>query len=295
MSTAPMLIAQLLLNALALGSAYALVALGFVLVLNATRAVNFAHGDLVVAGGFAAVALGSLLPIPGILLLPLVLAVMAALGLAVAGLAYFPLKGRPPAAIFIATIALGLAIRNALNAWFGAAPRGGPPLFGSGALQLGSVVASRQSLAVIAAALLLVLAVRIFLVNTRPGRRLRASAEDPEMAEALGIDVAGMAALAFALSAALAGAAGFLLANQYFVMPEDGLTLMLKAYVAATLGGWGRLAGAVAGAMTIALFEVGVAAILSYPVAEGLLYAAVLGLLAVRPQGLFPEHAGERA
>jgi branched-chain amino acid transport system permease protein len=127
------------------------------------------------------------------------------------------------------------------------------------------------------------------------GKRLRASAEDPEMARALGVPVARMVAFAFALAAALAGAAGLLLANQFFVTPEDGGALMLKAYVAAALGGWGRLAGAVAGALAIAFFEVGVASLLSYPVAEALLYASALAILALRPQGLFPEHAGQRA
>src|SRR5690349_846820 len=101
-----MIVLQLLLNAVALGAAYALVALGFVLVLNATSAVNFAQGDMVVAGGFAAIAVSSLLPLPGAALLPIVLLLMAALGLLASALAYFPLRRRPPAAIFISTIAL---------------------------------------------------------------------------------------------------------------------------------------------------------------------------------------------
>jgi branched-chain amino acid transport system permease protein len=286
---------QLLISGLALGAAYALVALGFVLVLNASRAVNFAHGDLVAAGGFVTVALASLLPLPAILLLPAVLAIMAAIGLGIAALAYFPLSRRPPAALFVSTIAVGLIIRNTLDALFGAAPRAGPPLLGAGAMEFGPTAISRQSLAIIAAAALLVALLWALLAKTRTGKRLRASAEDPEMARALGVPVARMVALAFALAAALAGAAGLLLANQFFVTPEDGGALMLKAYVAAALGGWGRLAGAVAGALGIALFEVGVAALLSYPVAEALLYATALAILALRPHGLFPEHAGQRA
>ncbi|HVG81825.1 MAG TPA: branched-chain amino acid ABC transporter permease [Methylomirabilota bacterium] len=286
---------QLLISGLALGAAYALVALGFVLVLNASRAVNFAHGDLVAAGGFATVALATLLPVPAILLLPAVLIVMAAVGLAIAALAYFPLSRRPPAALFVSTIAVGLIIRNGLDALFGAAPRAGPPLLGAGLVEIGPAVASRQSIAIIVAAALLIALLWVLLARTRMGKRLRASAEDPEMARALGVPVARMVAFAFALAAALAGAAGLLLANQFFVTPEDGGALMLKAYVAAALGGWGRLAGAVAGALAIAFFEVGVASLLSYPVAEALLYASALAILALRPQGLFPEHAGQRA
>ena len=286
---------QLLISGLALGAAYALVALGFVLVLNASRAVNFAHGDLVAAGGFAAVALASLLPLPAILLLPMVLAILAALGLILAALAYFPLSRRPPAALFVSTIAAGLILRNGLDALFGAAPRTGPPLLGAGLVEIGPALVSRQSLAVILAAALLAGLLWGLLAKTRLGRRLRASAEDPEMARALGVPVTRMVALAFALAAALAGAAGLLLANQFFVTPEDGGALMLKAYIATALGGWGRLAGAVAGALAIALFEVGVAALLSYPVAEALLYATALAILALRPHGLFPDHAGARA
>ncbi len=98
-----MLIAQLALNALALGSAYALVAIGFVLVLNATTAVNFAHGESVVAGGFAAVALAMFLPpdlgIPGLILLPGVLVVTAVLGLTICALAYLPIRNRPPVSV----------------------------------------------------------------------------------------------------------------------------------------------------------------------------------------------------
>lgn len=286
---------QLLIGGLALGAAYALVALGFVLVLNASRAVNFAHGDLVVAGGFATVALAPLLPFPAVLLLPAVLTIMAALGLALAAFAYIPLSGRPPAAIFVSTIAAGLILRNGLDALFGAAPRAGPPLLGPGLVEIGPAVASRQSLAIIGAAALLVALLWLLLARTRTGRRLRASAEDAEMARALGIPVMRMVAVAFALGAALAGAAGLLLANQFFVTPEDGGALMLKAYVAAALGGWGRLAGALAGAFAIALFEVGVAAVLSHPVAEAMLYAVALAILTLRPHGLFPEHAGRRA
>src|SRR5277367_2978513 len=103
---------QLLINTAALGAAYALVALGFVWVLNATNAVNFAHGDMVMAGGFVALALAGILPVPGILLLPLVLVLMAGLGLVGSLLAFFPLKDRPPASVFISTIALGIMLSN---------------------------------------------------------------------------------------------------------------------------------------------------------------------------------------
>jgi len=288
-------ILQLALNGLALGAAYALVALGFVLVLNAAGAVNFAHGDLVMAGGMLAVALAPLIPAPGIALLPLVLVLMAGLGLLVSWLAYLPLRGRPHVSVFISTIAVGIILQNGANALFGGEPRAAPPLLSGGTVALGPLVVSVQSLAILAVAALLIGAQQWVFARTQIGRRLRATAQDPEMARACGIPVTAMILATFALGTAYAGAAGLLLANQFFVTPTAGGDLILKAYIAATIGGWGSVPGAVVGALLIALFEVGVSAVLSYPVALGALYATLLVILVARPQGLFGEAARRRA
>ena len=290
-----MLALQLLVNALALGAAYALVALGFVLVLNATGAVNFAQGDMVTAGGYAAIALAGLLPAPGLLLLPLVLLLMAALGLLFSVLAYFPLRHRPPVSVFISTIALGIVLQNGINLGFGAEPRTAPPLMGGGIIELGGIVLARQSLAILLVAALLILGQHLLLQRTQLGRALRAAAQDPEMARLVGIRVDRMIAFSFALGAALAGAAGLLLANQFFTSPSAGTDLILKAYIAVAIGGWGSLAGAVLGALLIALFEVGVSALLSYEAAMAGLYAALLAILWLRPQGLLGEPVRRRA
>ena len=287
--------AQLLVNGVALGAAYALVALGFVLVLNATSAVNFAQGDLVMAGGFLAVALAGLIPLPGILLLPLVAALMAALGLLVSLLAYLPLRRRPPVSVFISTIAVGIILQNGATLLFGPEPKAAPALFGGGTLEIAGLLVPEQSLAVVAVAGLLILGQHWLFARTQLGRRLRATAQDPEMARACGIPVTAMVAFTFALGAALAGAAGLLLSNQFFVTPTAGSGLILKAYIAVTIGGWGSVAGAVAGALLIAAFEVLVSATLSYSAATAALYLALLAILAVRPQGLFGEAARSRA
>jgi branched-chain amino acid transport system permease protein len=289
------IVLQLLINALALGAAYALVALGFVLVLNATGAVNFAQGDLVMAGGYVAIAVGAVVPLPALLLLPFVLLIMAGLGLLLSALAYFPLIARPPAAVFISTIAVGIILQNGANALFGAAPQAASPLLGPGDLTLGGIVLSRQSLAIIIVAALLVAAQHLVVSRTQFGRALRATAQDREMARAIGIGVNAMIALSFALGAALAGAAGLLLANQFFVTPTSGSDLVIKAYIAVTIGGWGSLWGAVAGALLIAIFEVGVSSVFSYTAAMAGLYAALLAILVIRPQGLFGEAAQRRA
>jgi branched-chain amino acid transport system permease protein len=303
---------QILLNALALGSAYALLAIGFVLVLNATSAVNFTQGDMVMAGGYIAVAAATAMPLPGIALLPVVIALMLAIGLAFSALAYFPLMTRPPVAVFISTIALGIVFQNTANAIFGAAPRAAPPLFGGGAVSLGGVTIGAQAASVIAVAAALIAAQWWLFARTPLGLRLRATAQDRQMAEAAGIRVNWMIAATFALAAALAGAAGLLLANTFFVSPTDGTNYIIKAYIAVTIGGWGSLAGAVLGAMLIALFEViypaiptllpfvdaaspFAAAAFSQTTATIVLYAVVLVILVFRPQGIFGEKVQRRA
>ncbi len=303
---------QTLVNALALGSAYALLALGFVLILNATSAVNFTQGDMVMAGGYIAIAIATVLPVPGIVLLPFVLVAMVVLGLVFSLLAYFPLKSRPPVSVFISTIALGIIFQNTANAIFGAAPRGAPPLFPGGQLALGPVTLPGQSAAVIAVAALLIGGQWWLFARTRLGRQLRATAQDRAMAEAVGIRVNWMIAFTFGLAAALAGAAGLLLANTFFVSPTDGTNYIIKAYIAVTIGGWGSLPGAIAGALLIALFEViypsiplflplvdqnapWAQAVFSHTVSTIILYVVVLVILFFRPQGLFGEVIQRRA
>jgi branched-chain amino acid transport system permease protein len=296
-------------NGLALGAAYALCALGFVLIVNATGAVNFAQGDMVMVGGLAAVLLASFLPVPGLVLLPLVILLTAALGLAFSAIAYFPLRARPPVSVFISTIAVGIILQSAATAGFGPEPRTGPPLLTGGTIRLGEVFLSVQSIAIVLVAAALFVGQHLLFNRTRLGIELRATAQDRAMAEALGIRVNAMVALTFALATALAGGAGLLLANVFFVTPTDGSNYMLKAYIAATIGGWGSIAGAVAGALLIAVFEVifpslpllstvfarAPSWLFSQTSATVILYLALLAILAVRPQGLFGEAAQRRA
>lgn len=300
---------QLLVNALALGASYALLALGFVLILNATSAVNFTHGDIVMAGGYVAIALHAVLGWPGALLLPLVVAVMAVCGVVFSLFAYFPLKDRPPVSVFISTIALGIVLQNSANALIGAEPRKGPSLVGDGQFDLAGVTLSEQAVAIMVVAALLIGGQHLLLNHTGIGRRLRATAQDRPMAEAMGIPVNGMIALTFAIGSALAGAAGLMLSNTFFVSPTDGSNYILKAYIAVTIGGWGNLYGAVCGAMIIALFEVLYPALpVLIPALKGVvpwlftqtassivLYAALLAIMFFRPQGLFGEKVQKRA
>lgn len=288
-------IAALSLSALALGAAYALVALGFVLTVNAIGAVNFAHGDLVMAGGFAGVMLAGLVDLPSPLLLIGTMAMTSVLGLALSAVAYFPLRHGPPVGIYISTIAVGIALQNAVTAMFGGAPRRGAPLFGNEPVEALGIVFGNQALATIATATVASLALYCLLYRTNLGRRLRAAALDPPMAQAIGINTTMTAAASFAIAASLAGLAGFLLAPTFLVTPTEGNNFILKAYIATALGGWGSLRGAATVALLVAIFETLIATLLNQVTAEIALYGAMLAILWLRPQGLFGEAAGRRA
>jgi branched-chain amino acid transport system permease protein len=290
-----MLTLQLVLNALALGMAYALVALGFVLALNASGAVNFAHGDLVVLGGAVAVLLASWLGLPGFLLLPLVALALAGAGVLAAHVAILPLARRPPEATFVATIALAAMIEQTLTVTMGAAPRTAPPFLGSGAVTIAGTALGLQPLAIVIVGAVLVAALWFLLERTQIGRRMRAVASDRHMARAVGIPVRRYVTLSLALSGALAGIAGFLLGHQFLVTPTQGAGHMLKAYIAVALGGWGSVPGALIGALAIGLFETFVSAEVGDAWASAALYIAVLLVLTLRPRGLFGEPVGQRA
>jgi branched-chain amino acid transport system permease protein len=275
--------------------AYALVALGFVLALNAAGAVNFAHGDLVVLGGAVAVLLAGWLGLPGILLLPLVALALAAAGIVAAHVAILPLARRPPEATFVATIALAAMIEQSLTLSMGAAPRTTPPFLGSGAVTVAGAALGLQPLAIVLVGGVLVAGLWFLLERTQVGRRMRAVAADRHMARAVGIPVARYVTLSLALSGALAGIAGFLLGHQFLVTPTQGAGHMLKAYIAVALGGWGSVPGALIGALAIGVFETFVSASIGDAWASAALYIAVLLVLTVRPRGLFGEPVGQRA
>lgn len=303
---------QIALNTLSLAAAYSLLAIGFVLVLNATGAVNLAHGSFVVVGGFIAASIGSALNLPGILILPIVFVGMVIVGGGLALIAYYPLRNRPAVSVMISTISMGAILETGSLLVFGPSPRVGPPILNTGSLEFGSVILTIQSLSMIVLAIVLIAGQYLILSHTRLGKRLRAVAEDGDMAMALGMNVNVMIVLTFGIAAALAGAAGLMFANTFYITPGDGEGYVIKTYVAVTMGGWGSLRGAIVGALIVAAFEVlipslpallpwistalpSVTALFSTTASTILLYTVFLIVLFFRPQGLFGEAVQQRA
>ncbi len=274
--------------------AYALVALGFVLALNAAGVVNFAHGTLVVLGGALAVVLASSIGPAEPLLFVLVALALGLAGILAARLAILPLAARPAEATFVATIALAAIIEQGLTIWLGAEPHAAPSLIGTGMIEIAGLRMGRQPLAILVVGGVLVLAIWFLLERTQIGRRMRAVAADRHMARAVGIPVTRYVTLSLGLSGALAGVAGLLLGHQFLVSPTQGADYMLKAYIAVALGGWGSVPGAVLGALTIGLFETFASVAVGDAWASAALYIGVLLVLMLRPRGLFGEPVGRR-
>ena len=275
--------------------AYALIALGFVLALNASGAVNFAHGDLVVLGGATAVSFGLWTELPAPLLLPFVALALGIAGVIASRVAILPLVQRPPEATFVATIALAAVIEQALTVTMGAAARTSPSLIGGGRIEIAGIAVGRQPFAIVIVGVILTVGLWYLLERTQTGRRMRAVAADRHMARAVGIPVARYVTLSLALAGALAGIAGFLLGYQFLVTPTQGAGYMLKAYIAIAIGGWGSVPGALLGALGIGFFETFVSAAVGDAWASAALYVGVIALLLLRPSGLFGEPAGRRA
>ncbi|WP_213775046.1 branched-chain amino acid ABC transporter permease [Bradyrhizobium sp. dw_78] len=303
---------QILFSTVALASAYALMSLGFVLVLNATQAVNFGHGAIVTLGSYISFTLGSILGSNGLLLLPVVILLSAPIGLVLYLVAYLPLQKQPVVTIFISTISVGTIIENLTLLIYGPEPKSSPPILGTSILHVGSQAFSEQSLAVIVTAAVLIAIQYVLFTHTRIGKRLRAVAQDPFMAAACGIDVRVMVASTFMIATALAGAAGAFLGATYYTSPTDGANYTIKAYLAATIGGWGSLPGAVLGAFLVAIFEILIPALPALfpaidrvlPGSDGIftmtsstvvLFAVFILVLLFRPQGLLGEAVGKRA
>jgi branched-chain amino acid transport system permease protein len=279
---------QNLINAISLGSLYALIALGMALIFGIMRLVNFAHGELLTVGGyFLVLAAGP--PWPVLLLASLVVVAVFALGME--RVAFRPIRKADPATLLVTSFAVSFFIQNLAMLVFGPLPR---TTTVSQALikswSIGDIsVARRDALTVVATAVLLA-GLGLFLTRTRLGVQMRAAAEDFSMARLLGVRVNKVIATAFAISGMVAAVAAFVLVSQTgTVSPTMGLQPVLVGFVAMVLGGMGSLRGAVLGGFVLGFVTVALQSYLPLELRfyrDAFAYAAVILLLLVRPHGL---------
>ncbi len=286
---------QMLTAGLAMGSIYALVALGFVLIYNAVYVVNFAQGEFVMVPAFVAVWLMDVLKIPFPLTYLITALFMAVFGIVFQRIAYYPLRNRSFLPVVISTIGVSIFLRNAAQVVFGAEPllmtRPTPP----DVLKLAGVFVDPQYIVIILATVALLVFQYLFFEKTSLGKKMQATAQDKETARLLGIRVARMIVITFVYSSVLGAAAGILIGPIFYVTKEMGGMLGLKAFCAAIVGGFGSIPGAILGGIFLGIVEVFGAYYLSSAYRDAFAFILLILVLLFRPQGFFGEKIAEKA
>ena len=286
---------QMLFSGLALGSIYALVALGFVLIIRATNVVNFAQGDFAMLGAYAMVTFFSLLHLPYWLALILALVAMAVIGMIFNYGVYYPLRNRSFLPVLISTLGASIFLQNSVLAIYGPQPKPLDKLINVQGFQVGGVFLDSQYLVIVVVTVIAVAFQYFFFEHTLLGKKLQATSQDKDMARLLGIPVAWMIAITFIYSAILGGLAGILVAPVLFVSIGMGSTIALKAFAATIIGGFGDVKGAIAGGILLGVAESFAAAYISVPYKDAFAFLLLFIFLLFRPQGIFGEKVSEKA
>jgi branched-chain amino acid transport system permease protein len=279
------LLLQQLVNGLSAGMTYALVALGLTLIFGVLHVINFAHGELVMLGGFALVLLAGL-GVPYLVALPLCVAAAALGGWLVDRLAARPVLRRRTGQsdVLLTTFALSLLVHHAVLELRGPAPAHVPGI--EGVLDVGGVTLTGQRLFVLLLGAAMLVGVEFLLRRTRIGREMRAVAQSPFAARVVGIDVARVSSNTFVLAAGLAGLAGALLVPMAAFTPQMGAFVVIKAFVIVVAGGMGNVTGAVLCGLGLGIAEAVGLVFLSQGTTSILVFSLLLGVLLLRPQGL---------
>ena len=302
---------QQIINGLVLGSIYALVALGYTMVYGIMGLINFAHGEVVMIGAMVALTVIKLLAASGLPLFIVVLialaaaaAVCMAVGYSIERIAYRPLRRAPKLAPLITAIGVSIVLQNLAMLVWGRNYHAFPPILPTDQFDiLGATITSVQVAIVLIAALLM--AVLIALIDhTRLGRAMRATAENPPIAQLMGVNINQIISLTFIIGSALAAVAGLMVSANYSIAHYYmGFMLGLKAFTAAVLGGIGNIAGAVLGGLLLGLIESLGAGYIG-DITGGFLgsnyqdifaFFVLIGVLVFRPSGLIGERVAERA
>jgi branched-chain amino acid transport system permease protein len=311
--TAWEILIQQSINGLTRGAVFALIALGYTMVYGIIELINFAHGDVFMLGLFISLAWFTLLGVSGALspwqlvtLLPLVLVLTmlstAMLNVAIDRLAYRPLRRSTRLAPLITAIGVSFMLENVALLWKGPAPIAYPDIFPSVDILRewfgieSAIFVTTKDLLVVAAAVPLMLALHHFVKRTRWGKAMRATAQDRETAQAMGIDVERTILITFFVGGALAGAAG-LIQGMYYNIGQwwMGYQAGLRAFTAAVLGGIGSMSGAALGGILIGFLSAWSDQYISARWTNAIVFAILIVVLVFRPHGLMGDRTVEKA
>jgi branched-chain amino acid transport system permease protein len=301
----PIVNLQLLINGLAIGSIYALVALGFVLIYNAVGVINFAQGDFVMLPSYVAIsflvptitvfgfAMHWQLPAIGVYLIVLVL--MIGFALLFTRIAYSPLRDRGWMPVVISTIGVSIFLRNFAQITWGSQPLSFPSPFAVETLDFAGLHVRPQDLLIIAVTAVLIAFQYVLFEKTPLGKQMQATAQDRTTARLLGIRVGRIVSITFIYSVLLGTISGLLVSPIFSVTKEMGSLIALKAFAASIVGGFGNIPGAIVGGLAIGVIETFGGFYISSSYTDAIAFIILIGVLLLRPQGLFGERVAEKA
>jgi len=284
---------QFVFSGLTVGAIYALVALGFTLIYNASDIINFAQGEFVMLGGmvtvFAALA-GVPLPLAALV----AIALTTGVGLALHRFAIEPARGASPVALIMITIGASVFLRGVAQIVFDKRFHSLPPLFGNDPIKLGGAAILPQSLVVLTGAAVIVILLWLFIERTLLGKAVIATSANRLAARLIGVNTRRIIEFSFAVSAAIGAVAGILITPIALTSYDVGTLLALKGFAAAMLGGIGSPLGAVVGGLIIGMIEALCAGYISSSYKDAAAFLIILVVLVALPQGLFGRVKVER-
>ncbi len=284
-----------LLNGLQLGSIYALVALGYTMVYGIILLLNFAHGDIIMAGAYISwIAMAQLGIHPALAALLSIVGCMA-LGVAIDKIAYAPLREAPRLSVLITAIGVSYFLESGSQLIFGADAKVVPTFVNLTTVSVGSVTLSLTAILTVAVTCISTVILTFLVQKTRLGKAMRAVSEDMGAARLMGINVNSTISFTFAVGSALAGIGAILYSMAYHqATPTMGIMLGTKAFVAAVLGGIGSIPGAVVGGLVVGFVEVAVAALGLSVWQDAVVFLLLIVVLVVKPTGLLGHAVTEK-
>ena len=287
---------QYLVNGLSLGSVYALIALGYTMVYGIAKMLNFAHGDVIMIGGYVSFCVTTYLALPGWVSVIAAVVVCTVLGVVIEGLAYRPLRQAGPLAVLITAIGVSYFLQNTAQLIWGATPKNFTSLVKFPMPEfLSRYGVSAVSLVTVVACLAIMVALMWFTSKTKMGKAMRACSEDKAAAQLMGINVNKTISMTFAIGSALAAIAGVLLCSYSPVLqPTTGAMPGIKAFTAAVFGGIGSIPGAFVGGILLGIIEAMAKAYISSNLANSIVFAVLIVVLLVKPAGLLGKYVPEK-
>lgn len=286
-----------LINGISLGSVYAIIALGYTMVYGIARMLNFAHGDIIMVGGFTVFTIVTTMggsPVVGILASVVVCTV---LGVTIERVAYRPLRDASPLAVLITAIGVSYLLQNVALLIFGSNARQFTSVITVPALKLagGKLSISSVTIVTILSCIVIMAALMTFINKTKMGQAMLAVSEDRGAATLMGINVNHTISVTFAIGSALAAVAGVLLCSAYpSLSPYTGSMPGIKAFVAAVFGGIGSIPGAFIGGILLGIIENLAKAYISSQLSDAIVFSVLIIVLLVRPTGILGKKMTEK-